>query len=447
LSSFPIVIENLQLSDLEDLGLKKTMTAELDKLIEKFIVNKKIQGAVVAISRSNRIVYFSAQGLADVPNKIPMKKDSMFQMWSSTKPVLGVAAMIAIERGLFNPTDKVSNFLPNFKDIEVAVLKDPRDKDISPLGVYAELGAELGFFANLYWKAWSWFYDGYYIGYIPEHRLVAAKESLTIHHLLTHTAGLGTNGLGQATAPWNAKLSSGKSGDKSEEQDEFFNNITIGSLTNMISEGPLDFQPGSRFAYSGFMGLDVVAHIIEITSGQPFNEFVKANIFDPLDMNDTYWNVPIEKSDRIVSISGGGKDGSKPPGKTKFFSGSVGLISTARDYLHFENMLLNKGEFLGKRILTEASVNMMSTNQSGDLFSETEKVTKGSEGFGYTVAVTLDPEKALIKRGKGSFGWAGAAGTMSWTDPENGLNVVIMVQQPTKEFPEDIARVVFNAIN
>ena len=444
MSSFPIVIENLLLTNSEDLGFKKTLAADLDNIIEKFIIDEKIQGAVVAISRSNRIVYFSAHGLADIPNDIPMKKDSMFQMWSSTKPVLGVAAMIAIERGLFSPEDEVSKYLPNFKDIEVAVLKDPRDKDLSPLGVYPELGAKLGFFANLYWKAWSWFNNDYYIGYTPKHRLVYPKESLTIHHLLTHTAGLGTNGLGQASAPWNAILSSGKLGDK---QNEFLGNITLGSLTNMISEGPLDFQPGSRHSYSPYMGLDVVAHIIEITSGQPFDQFVKTNIFDPLDMHDTYWNVPSEKFDRIVSISGGGKDGSKPPGKTKFFSGSVGLISTARDYLHFENMLLNKGEFLGKRILSEASVKLMSSNQSGDLFSKTEKVIEGSEGFGYTVAVTLDPEKALIKRGRGSFGWAGAAGTMSWTDPENDLNVVIMVQQPTKEFPEDIARVVFNAIN
>ena len=444
MSSFPIVIENLLLTNSEDLGFKKTLAADLDNIIEKFIIDEKIQGAVVAISRSNRIVYFSAHGLADIPNDIPMKKDSMFQMWSSTKPVLGVAAMIAIERGLFSPEDEVSKYLPNFKDIEVAVLNDPRDKDLSPLGVYPELGAKLGFFANLYWKAWSWFNNDYYIGYTPKHRLVYPKESLTIHHLLTHTAGLGTNGLGQASAPWNAILSSGKLGDK---QNEFLGNITLGSLTNMISEGPLDFQPGSRHSYSPYMGLDVVAHIIEITSGQPFDQFVKTNIFDPLDMHDTYWNVPSEKFDRIVSISGGGKDGSKPPGKTKFFSGSVGLISTARDYLHFENMLLNKGEFLGKRILSEASVKLMSSNQSGDLFSKTEKVIEGSEGFGYTVAVTLDPEKALIKRGRGSFGWAGAAGTMSWTDPENDLNVVIMVQQPTKEFPEDIARVVFNAIN
>ena len=325
------------------------------------------------------------------------------------------------------------------------MLHDPKDKDISPLGVYAEIGGETGFFTNLYWRIWSWFHDGYYIGYIPEHRLVKADKPLTIHHLLTHTAGLGTHGLGQASASWNLKLSSGKGGGKQEET-AFLSNLTIGSLTDLISVGPLDFQPGSRFAYSGFMGLDVVAHIIEITSGQSFDEFVQTNIFDPLDMRDTYWNVPSEKFGRIVSISGGGKDGSKPAGETKFFSGSVGLISTARDYLHFENMLLNEGEFSGNRVLSEASVKLMSTNQSSDLFSQTEKVIKGSEGFGYTVSVTLNPEKASLKRGKGSFGWAGAAGTMSWTDPENDINVVIMVQQPTKEFPEDIAGIIYNAI-
>ena len=396
------------------------------------------------MSRKNNLVYFSAHGLADVHNKVPMAKDSMFQMWSSTKPVLGVAAMIAIEKGLFKPEDEVGKYLPKFEDIEVAVLYEPSDKDISPLGVYPKLGSQTGFFTNLYWRIWSWFKDDYYIGYIPKHRVVEPDKPLTIHHLLTHTAGLGTNGLGQASASWNAKLSSGKG--KKEKENAFLSDMTIGSLTDLISVGPLDFQPGSRFAYSGFMGLDVVAHIIEITSGQSFDEFVQTNIFEPLDMKDTYWNVPSEKFDRIVSISGGGKDGSKPVGETKFFSGSVGLISTARDYLHFENMLLNKGEFIGNRILSETSVKLMSTNKSGDLFSQTEKAIKGSEGFGYTVSVTLDPEKARLKRGKGSFGWAGAAGTMSWTDPENDINVVIMVQQPIKEFPEEIARTVYNAI-
>ena len=445
--ALPLDIENLTLFEPKSQGMKNTMSSELDEVITQFIEDEKIQGAVVAVSRFGNPIYFSAHGLADVPNKIPMKKDSMFQMWSSAKPVLGVAAMIAIERGLFKTTDEVSKYIPKFKDLKVAVLAEPKDQDISPLYVLGGSEDDSGFFSSLYSRFISWLYEGVYLGYIPEHRLVPLKKPVTIHDLLTHTAGVATGGLGHAIAPWNSKLSSGKDAAASTQERDFVENITIRSLTEMLSDGPLDFQPGSRYQYSQAGGLDVVARLIEITSNQPFNEFVQDNIFIPLDMHDTHWRVPNDKLARIVVISGGSKGGSKYPAyDTKFFSGSVGLISTARDYLHFENMLLNQGEFLGKRILSEASVKLMSTNQTGDLYSKMEKVVEGSEGFGYTVAVTLDPEKALIKRGKGSFGWAGAAGTMSWTDPVNDINVVIMVQQPTKEFPEDIARVVFDSV-
>ncbi len=445
--ALPLDIENLTLFEPKSQGMKNTMSSELDEVITQFIEDEKIQGAVVAVSRFGNPIYFSAHGLADVPNKIPMKKDSMFQMWSSAKPVLGVAAMIAIERGLFKTTDEVSKYIPKFKDLKVAVLAEPKDQDISPLYVLGGSEDDSGFFSSLYSRFISWLYEGVYLGYIPEHRLVPLKKPVTIHDLLTHTAGVATGGLGHAIAPWNSKLSSGKDAAASTQERDFVENITIRSLTEMLSDGPLDFQPGSRYQYSQAGGLDVVARLIEITSNQPFNEFVQDNIFIPLDMHDTHWRVPNDKLARIVVISGGSKGGSKYPAyDTKFFSGSVGLISTARDYLHFENMLLNQGEFLGKRILSEASVKLMSTNQTGDLYSKMEKVVEGSEGFGYTVAVTLDPEKALIKRGKGSFGWAGIAGTMSWTDPVNDINVVIMVQQATKEFPADIARVVFDSV-
>ena len=445
--ALPLDIENLTLFEPKSQGMKNTMSSELDEVITQFIEDEKIQGAVVAVSRFGNPIYFSAHGLADVPNKIPMKKDSMFQMWSSAKPVLGVAAMIAIERGLFKTTDEVSKYIPKFKDLKVAVLAEPKDQDLSPLYVLGGSEDDSGFFSSLYSRFISWRYEGVYLGYIPEHRLVPLKKPVTIHDLLTHTAGVATGGLGQAIAPWNSKLSSGKDAAASTQERDFVENITIRSFTEMLSDGPLDFQPGSRYQYSQAGGLDVVARLIEITSNQPFNEFVQDNIFIPLDMHDTHWRVPNDKLARIVVISGGSKGGSKYPAyDTKFFSGSVGLISTARDYLHFENMLLNQGEFLGKRILSEASVKLMSTNQTGDLYSKMEKVVEGSEGFGYTVAVTLDPEKALIKRGKGSFGWAGIAGTMSWTDPVNDINVVIMVQQATKEFPADIARVVFDSV-
>ena len=149
---------------------------------------------------------------------------------------------------------------------------------------------------------------------------------------------------------------------------------------------------------------------------------------------------------RQVFIREGGEDGGIPK-STQWFSGSHSLISTARDYLHFEQMMVNKGQLGGVRIVSEDSIIKMSTNQVGDLYSKMEKNKSGAEGMGYTVSVTLDPDKTDWKRGKGAFGWVGVTGTTTWADPENGLAVVIMVQQLTKEFPEEVSQIIFNAIN
>jgi CubicO group peptidase (beta-lactamase class C family) len=177
-----------------------------------------------------------------------------------------------------------------------------------------------GFFSGLYSRLISWLYDGVYLGYVPEHRFVSLKKPVTIHDLLTHTAGIATGGLGQAIAPWNSKLSSGKDKNAGTNAKDFLENITIKSFTEMLSEGPLDFQPGSRHQYSGFGGMDVVARLIEITSNQPFNEFVQNNIFEPLDMHDTHWRVPDDKLGKIVEIAGGSKGGSKYQGSDTKFS-------------------------------------------------------------------------------------------------------------------------------
>ena len=174
------------------------MSSELDDVITQFIEDEKIQGAVVAVSRFGNPIYFSAHGLADVPNKIAMEKDAMFQMASSTKPILGVAAMIASEKGLFDIQDPVSKYIPEFAEMKVSVLKEPADIDISPLMVFPASDEDNGFFSKLYSKAMTFFLEGYYFGEIPEHRFVEQKEPLTRHHLLTQTAGLATNGLGHA---------------------------------------------------------------------------------------------------------------------------------------------------------------------------------------------------------------------------------------------------------
>ncbi len=443
--SSPANLDNLDLSEPESQGMKNSMSSQLDEVITKFIEDGKIQGAVVAVSRFDNPIYFSAHGLADVPNKIPMEKDSMFQMWSSAKAILGVAAMIAVDRGLFKPEDEVSKYIPKFKDFKVAVLAEPKDQDISPLYVFGGREDDSGFFSSLYSRFISWLYEGVYLGYIPEHRLVPLKKSVTIHDLLTHTAGLATGGLGQAIAPWNSKLSSGKDKAAGTQERDFLENITIKSLIEMLSEGPLDFQPGSRYQYSAAGGLDVVARLIEITSNQPFNEFVQDNIFKPLDMHDTHWKVPNDKLAKIVKISGGSKGGSEYPAyDTKFFSGSVGLVSTAQDYLHLHQMLINEGKYKESRILSQKSLELMSTDQAGDLYSKTEKGE--GMGFGYAVSLTLDPEKTYLKTGLGGIVTGGAAGTASWSDPENKIAAVIMVQQPTADFPNEISTIILDAI-
>ena len=440
LIALPLDIENLKLFESQSQGMKNTMSSELDDVITQFVEDEKIQGAVVAVSRFGNPIYFSAHGLADVPNKIAMEKDAMFQMASSTKPILGVAAMIASEKGLFDIQDPVSKYIPEFAEMKVSVLKEPADIDISPLMVFPASDEDNGFFSKLYSKAMTFFLEGYYFGEIPEHRFVEQKEPLTIHHLLTHTAGLATNGLGHALSNWEIE-EKGKNKKKGFKQG-----ITLTSITKDAQEGYLDFQPGSRWSYAGSIGLDVVARIIELTSGQPFNEFVRENIFNPLDMKDTHWNVPENKLSRVVFIREGGEDGGIPK-STQWFSGSHSLISTARDYLHFEQMMVNKGQLGGVRIVSEDSIIKMSTNQVGDLYSKMEKNKSGAEGMGYTVSVTLDPDKTDWKRGKGAFGWVGVTGTTTWADPENGLAVVIMVQQLTKEFPEEVSQIIFNAIN
>ena len=438
LTSFPLDINELSIPNLDSVGLNPAMSDQLDALVDDFIDRGILQGAVIAVSRNNVPVYFAAHGWANEISKIKMRKDSMFQMASSSKPVLGVATMIASERGLLNIQDPVSKYLPEFAGMKVAVLKEPSDIDISPLGVFPASDEDVGFFSKLTSKLMTFAFDGYYFGEIPPHRFVEQKEPLTIHHLLTHTAGLGTDGLGEALSGWDYL-------NKGKKNGAFKEGVTLASITEDAQKGYLDFQPGSRWSYAKSVGLDVVARIIEITSGQPFDEFVRENIFDPLDMKDTDWNIPEEKLNRLVFIREGGTDGGKPK-PTKWFSGSHSLISTARDYLHFEQMMTNGGQLAGVRILSESSVIKMSTNQVGDLYSKMEKNKSGAEGMGYTVSVTLDPDKTDRKRGKGAFGWVGIVGTHTWADPKNGLAVVIMVQQPTKEFPEEVSQIIFNAI-
>ena len=374
----------------EEVGMSGVRLNKVGDVVQELIDEGRIQYAVVGVARRGKVVYFEAQG---VSNQEPVQKDAMFHMASSTKPILGVAAMMVIEEGLISPSDPVEKYIPEFKGIKVAVLDEKADKKTSgKKGLKKESG----------------------------YRLVDAHRPVTIHDLLTHTSGISGRSLGRTR----------------EIQHE---GDTLATWIPIVAEGPLNFQPGTRWGYGG--GLDVVARVIEIVSGMPFNDFVQKRIFDPLDMKDTHWVVPKDKLHRMLVFVEG-----KAGTPTTYFSGSWGLVSTARDYLHFEQMLVNKGELFGNRLLKPESVEMMSTGQAGDLF---DNGGKGGAGvaFGYTVSITVDPVLANTGRSAGAFGWGGAAGTVSWTDPKEELAVAIMVQRLTKDLPLRIAEAIGAAID
>ena len=388
----------IPVGDPESVGMSSERLERIGQAMAKHIDAGNIQGAVTVVARHGQVVHFEAHGFMDDNRSRPMQKDALFIMMSSTKPVLGVAAMIAIEEGLMRPSDPVSKYIPEYAEMQVAVLSDPSDADVSPLRVDRNE--------------------------IPPHRTVPAVRPVTIHDLLTHTSGVSSGGLGAALAP-------------RTERD------TLASYIPKVGEQLLDFQPGSRWVYSGATGLDVVARIIEIVTGQDYLAFVQARIFDPLGMVDTHYNVPSSKADRRVIIEG--RDMARYFNKTTYFSGSYGLTSSARDYLHFEQMLINGGALFGQRILSPRSVSRMASDQTDGLYRGFTQSDKGS-GFGYTVAVVLDPIVANSRRGKGAFGWGGAFGTRSWSDPVEGITGVLMLQQPHRGAQYDFENALQQAI-
>ena len=391
----------------EEVGMSSDRLERINDAMQRHIAAGTIQGAVTAVARRGKLVHFEAHGLMSVPDNRPMQRDSLFIMMSSTKPVLGVAAMMLVEEGLIRPSDPISKWFPEFAEMQVAVLAEPADEDISPVRV-------------------SPFN-------VPAHRLVPSDREITVHDILTHTSGLASGGLGNAI--------SADSIGRLDSRESLAKNVP--EYANVV----LDFQPGSRWQYSPATALDVIARIIEIETGVPFNEFVRARIFEPLGMNSTFWNVPEEYQDQLIEIVGA--DNATPlvatlydTSHSTYFSGSYGLKSTAEDYLRFEQMLVNGGELFGNRLLSPRTVRMMASNQTKELFSETAE----GRGFGYTVAISENPIVADQRRTQGAFGWGGALGTRSWSDPEEELTAVLLIQQPVRQVQNDFENAVQQAI-
>lgn len=388
--------------------------AGLDNLratIRQNLEARRELSVVAAVARRNNLFLYEAFGVRDPVTAEPARRDDIHRMMSTTKEVTAIAVLMMADAGKLGIDDKVSRFIPAFADQQVAVPPpdyDPAATDPEKLAAFAQNA-----------------------------KLVPANREITIRDLLTHTSGLGGYNLtgvpciGSLVKPVNRRT-----GD------------TLADYVSRLGGSVLDFQPGERWAYSGLNGPDVLLRIVEIVSGQPADAFLRERLFEPLDMRDTFFQVPAEKLDRLiplyerredawkqgVALYGGPTPNAVYPGP-QYTSGSAGLFSTAYDFMQLQAMLYNRGSLNGRRVLTPASVAAMSTNQIGDKYAVVMPVfpdglprTAGM-GFGFQVSVTLDPDASMSGRGKGSFGWDGAYGTDGWVDPEHDLFAVYFVQQ------------------
>jgi CubicO group peptidase (beta-lactamase class C family) len=406
------VAQELPTAPPESVGLSAAGLAQINEAMRRHLDAGTIANAVTLVMRRGKVVHYEAHGYLDPSARTPMPRDAIFRMASSTKPVTTVALLGLVEDGRIRLDDPVSRYIPSFTDTKVAVPK-PGSAAPPPLPPGAPVPA----------------------GPPPAADLVPSTRPITIRDLLTHTSGLLSGGLG-------TRLSTAERGPTD----------TLADFVPELGQVPLDFQPGTRWSYSAVGGFDTLGRIIEIVSGQPLDAYLRQRIFEPLKMTDTGFVVPASGRSRMNSLYRRNPQGqwqaSPPPpsfASDIYFSGAGGLVSTARDYARFEQMLLNGGELDGKRILKPASVQMMRTDQVPGLFNGMMGGEEGM-GFGYGVAVTLDSTKARWPRSNGSAGWYGAFGTMSWNDPKEQIVGVIMLQQSAGPVQVDFGNAIMRAI-
>ena len=394
----------------EDVGLSPERLQRINQVVQRYIDAKEIAGAVTVVSRRGRVAHFEAQGLMDIERHAPMRKDGIFRMASMTKPVIGVAIMMLLEDGRVRLSDPVSKFIPEFKNAKVAI-------ELPPAGGRGAIG------------------EG---SPVPEAEMytVPATRDITIRDLLTHTSGLVSGGAGSREA------------NRIAPRDTSSN---LAAHMPKLGRAPLDFQPGTQWRYSGLAGIDTLGRVIEVASGQTLDVFLKQGIFDPLGMKDTAFFPTDDRLPRVVTLykrTPAGLEKTDGPSwlvSRTYFSGGAGLWSTAEDYLHFAQMLVNGGELNAKRLLGPRTIALMASNHVGDLYAQAGATRRGM-GFGLTVEVVMNPIEANRRQSAGSFGWDGAFGTHFWVDRKEQLVGLLLIQEPVGQLGRDFENAVMQAI-
>lgn len=355
----------------ENVGMSSEKLARTKSSVQALIDDEKIAGASIIVARKGKIVLFETFGMMDQKAKKSMRPDTIFRIYSMTKPITSVAAMMLYEQGKLKLDDPISKYIPEFKGLKV----------------YSESGKH-------------------------EDQV----NQMSVRDLFRHTSGL-TYGYFGNTPVDKMYMARSVLRRKSSLQD----------MINKLSEIPLLHQPGTKWHYS--VSTDVLGYLVQKISGQPLDEFFRQKIFEPLDMKDTAFYVPNEKVNRFAVCYGPRQNRGlriiDDPTKSQYltqpllFSGGGGLVSTARDYLRFSQMLLNKGQLDGMRLLRSETVEMMTSNQLPD------SVKRGQgEGFGLGFSVRLKDGRFP----QGEYGWGGAASTHFWISPKDELIVIALSQ-------------------
>jgi CubicO group peptidase (beta-lactamase class C family) len=396
----------------EAAGFSTERLKRIDREMNEWVQKGWMNGGVALVIHNGKIAYYKTAGYNDLDTKAPLQKDAIFRIASQTKAITSVAIMILFEEGKLLLDDAVSKYIPAFRKQQVLDKFNAAD---------------------------------------TTYTTVPAKKEITIRELLSHTSGLGYAQIGSREAnaiyaKHNLTAGIGVQNDK------------LLDAMNRLGKLPLMHQPGEKWTYG--LNTDLLGCLVEVISGMTLDEFFKKRIFEPLGMNDTYFQVPKEKASRLVNLYREDSTGKlfKPKGDmlngklvtpdyplqpSTYYSGGAGLSSTIYDYGIFLQMLLNEGKYNGKRILSRNSIRMMTINQIGDI------VFRAGDTFGLGFQVITEKGSARTPAQAGTFSWGGAFATSYWVDPKEKIVMLFyrQLQSTTKgEVVEKFRALTYQAI-
>lgn len=370
--------------DPEAVGFSSARLTRVSEFVDREVTEGRLAGAVTLIARHGQIVHFESAGRYGLDDDRPLDTDALFRIFSMTKPITTVAAMILYEEGAFHLAEPVAKYLPELAEMSLLI----------------------------------------------DEQRVAPKNAMTIEQLMTHTAGL-TNG-------WHPEHPV----ERAYRDAPLYTSPNLSTFIETLATLPLRFEPGTRYHYS--VATDVLGALVERLSGQTLEQFFQERIFEPLDMHDTFFNVPTEKTHRLAQNHLWNAERQQitpvpdglipPPSGVTLFSGGGGLISTARDYWRFCEMLRGGGSLEGTRILGAKTVQAMTmarltpeVRDNGATEYPASHLYPG-QSFGLGFGVITDPAQSQVISSRGEYSWGGIANTKFWIDPEEDLIVIFMTQ-------------------